>query len=59
MESEKFDSAVATIARRQAERLRGMGFLAAAAELDSVLPGPADRVDEESQDFLGGVAACA
>jgi hypothetical protein len=38
MESEEFDCAVAATARRQADRLRGMGFHRAAAEVDAVLP---------------------
>ena len=37
MNAEAFEDVVAETARRQAERLRGMGFGAAAAELDALL----------------------
>lgn len=46
MHSQDFENAVADMARRQAERLRGMGYHFAAAEVDALMP---DAV--ESEDF--------
>jgi hypothetical protein len=38
MNAEAFERAVADAARRQSDRLRAMGFAAAAAELDALMP---------------------
>jgi hypothetical protein len=40
MDSQQFDDAVTAMARRQAERLRALGFVGAAAEVDALLAGP-------------------
>ncbi len=47
MQMQEFDSAVTAMARQQTQRLRDMGFSAAAAEVDALLPAPmADAEDE-------------
>ena len=38
METHDFENAVADMARRQAERLRDMGYHFAAAEVDALMP---------------------
>lgn len=40
METQEFDHAVTATARQQAARLRELGFSAAAAEVDALLPVP-------------------
>lgn len=45
MQSQDFENAVADMARRQAERLRGMGYHFAAAEVDALMPDPVEGED--------------
>jgi hypothetical protein len=48
METQEFDHAVAATARQQAARLRELGFAAAAAEVDALLPVPV-IVDDQAE----------
>lgn len=45
METHDFENAVADMARRQAERLRAMGYHFAAAEVDALMPHSAGDED--------------
>jgi len=56
METHEFDRAVALAGRRQAERLRALGFHADAAELDALfsVPEATDAADDQCE-----IAACA
>ena len=46
MDTQEFDIAVVVMARQQARRLRELGFAAAAAEVDALLPAPGAAADE-------------
>jgi hypothetical protein len=48
LDTQDFDLAVAAMARQQASRLRAMGFAAAAAEVDDLLPAPSAGAGGES-----------
>ncbi|MEO7262439.1 MAG: hypothetical protein ABI047_14470 [Jatrophihabitantaceae bacterium] len=46
MDAQDFDIAVVVMARQQARRLRELGFAAAAAEVDALLPEPGVVAEE-------------
>jgi hypothetical protein len=56
METQEFDRAVTAAARQQAERLRELGFSAAAAEVDALLPVPITATEDGLS--LGIVSTC-
>jgi hypothetical protein len=47
MDTQEFDIAVVAMARQQAQRLREVGLLAAAAEVDALLPVRAAVAEED------------
>jgi hypothetical protein len=52
MQTQDFENAVADMARRQAERLRGMGYHFAAAEVDALMPDPIPAEDLPSEALI-------